>query len=126
MKLFQSVLIVDDRPEDVQLTEIALSMIGDIPTDSVSSGEQALEFLRVSSELPGMMLLDLKMPGMNGIETLRRIRADERYKNLAVVIVTCSSLESDQDASMAAGATGFVQKAIRINEFSDDLKQYVK
>ncbi len=121
------ILIVDDRREDVDLTEIALSMLGcEFRTESVSTGELAVDYLEAAEQLPALILLDLKMPGMGGIETLRRIRADERLKNIPVVIVTCSILESDVQKSREAGATGFVHKAIRINEFSQDLGRHVK
>jgi CheY-like chemotaxis protein len=63
---------------------------------------------------------------MGGIETLRKIRADERLKNIPVVIVTCSILESDEQRSREAGATAFIHKAIRINDFSEDLGRHVK
>lgn len=121
------ILIVDDRPDDILLTEMALSMLGcEIRTESVSTGEQALEFLRTAAERPAMILLDLKMPGMGGVETLRRIRADERLNDIPVVIVTCSTLENDKKAAHEAGATGFIYKAIRLNEFSKDLAHHVK
>ena len=106
---------------------MALSMIGcEFRTKSVSTGEQALDFLKAGEQLPNMILLDLKMPGMGGIETLRRIRADKRLKNIPVVVVTCSILESDIETTRKAGATGFIHKAIRIQEFSEDLGRHVK
>jgi CheY-like chemotaxis protein len=61
------ILIVDDSFDGARLTEMALSMLGlEIRTESVSSGEQALAFLKTASELPAMILLDLNMPGMDG------------------------------------------------------------
>jgi CheY-like chemotaxis protein len=121
------ILIVDDRPDDIVLTEMALAMLGcEIRTESVSTGEQALTFLEAAPELPSIILLDLKMPGMGGLEALRRIRADARLKDLPVVLVTCSTLESDVQAAREAGATGFVHKAIRLHEFSKELEHYVK
>ncbi len=121
------ILIVDDRPADVELAEMALSMLDcKFRTESVSTGEEALDFLSAAKQLPDLILLDLKMPGMGGIETLRRIRAEERLKNIPVVIVTCSILESDIQETREAGATGFIHKAIRITEFSEDLGRHVK
>lgn len=121
------ILIVDDRQDDIALTELALSMIDEkIRTRGVFSGEQALELLMKDAELPGMILLDLKMPGIGGIETLRRIRSDERLKSIPVIVVTSSILESDGDVSRQAGATGFVHKAIRIEEYSRALAEHVQ
>ena len=121
------ILIVDDRHEDVELTQIALSMLDcGFRTESVFTGEQALDFLRTAEQLPALILLDLKLPGMGGIETLRRIRSDERMKNIPVVIVTCSILESDIQTTRELGATGYIHKAIRMQEFSDNLGRHVK
>ncbi len=121
------ILIVDDRQEDVWLTKTALEMAGcKFQSESVATGEEALDFLKTAEQLPALILLDLKMPGMGGIETLKSIRADERLKNIPVVIVTCSILESDIETTRELGATGFIQKAIRIHKFSEDLGHHVK
>ena len=121
------IFIIDDRAEDVDLTEIALSMLGcKFRTESASTGEEALDLLRTAEHLPAVILLDLKMPGIGGLETLRRIRADERLKNIPVVIATCSTLLSDAREAREAGATGFVHKAIRLDEFSRDLSLHLK
>lgn len=120
------ILIVDDRQEDVWLTETALEMTGcKFRTRSVATGEEALDFLNAAEQLPALILLDLKMPGMGGIAALKRIRGDERLKEIPVVAVTCSTLEDDVDESRKAGATGFIHKAISLNEFSRDLGRHV-
>lgn len=121
------ILIVDDSSDGARLTEMALSMLDpEIRTASVSSGEQALAFLKTAAEGPAMILLDLNMPGMNGIETLRRIRDDEAFKDIPVVILTFSTLESDVEAAREAGAAGLIQKAIKLQELKDDLEHQVK
>jgi CheY-like chemotaxis protein len=121
------ILIVDDRREDVDLTQIALSMLGfELQMHSVSTGEKALDFLGTAEQLPALILLDLKMPGMGGLETLKRIRADDRLKNIPVVIVTCSTLESDLEKARAAGVSGFIYKAIRMEEFSKNLARSIE
>ena len=120
------ILIIDDRSDSAHLTEMALAMLDpEIRTESVCTGEQALAFLRTTRELPALILLDLNMPGMNGIETLRQLRADERLKNIPVVIVTYSILESDVQEGREAGATGFIHKDIRLTEFSEELWRHI-
>ncbi len=122
-----TVLIVDDDPEGVFLTEMAVSMLErGIRAENAYSGMKALEFLRERQELPDVVLLDLKMPGMSGLETLIRIRSDQRLKDIPVIITTHSSLESDADSARKAGATAFVQKAIRLEEFSRDIGQHLE
>ncbi len=123
----KKILIVDDNTEASELTQMALSMIDrNISTERVFSGEQALEFLRTTPDLPAMILTDLKMPGIGGIETLRRIRADERLKHIPVVMTTFWTFESDIKEAYRAGVSGFVNKEFSLEEFSKNLEQHVK
>jgi CheY-like chemotaxis protein len=121
------VLIVDDSPDGAMLTELAVSQLAlGIRLQSVSSGKKAFEVLTSSGSLPDLVFLDLKMPGMDGIETLRLIRAEERLREVPVVITTLSSLESDEEEACRAGATAFIYKAIRFADFSRDIEQQVR
>ena len=85
------------------------------------SGEAALKYLREGEELPALILLDLKMCGMSGIETLQEIRADARINKIPVVVVTSSSLESDEKEAYTAGANGYLHKALDLKQFSKDI-----
>jgi CheY-like chemotaxis protein len=85
-------------------------------------GEIALEFLQSGKALPALILLDLKMPGMGGFDTLRKIRADKLLKHIPTIIVTSSSLEADKQKGQEAGADGFLHKAFDIDRFERDLK----
>lgn len=122
----QTILIVDDRPDDLVLTRLALAAFETAARiECASGGEEALAFLNTAPEPPAVILLDLKMPGMNGIDTLRKIRADSRFKDIPVMIVTSSTLESDIQASRQAGATEYIHKAIRLDDFSADLARHL-
>jgi CheY-like chemotaxis protein len=76
--------------------------------------------------VPTLILLDLKMPGMDGIEVLREIRADDRLRDLPVVVVTSSALESDREDAFAAGASGYIQKPLALDQFGKDLESVVQ
>jgi len=118
-----TVLVVDDDPDDLEITRRALAKIGCGATCmSACRGEDALALLRGRAELPALILLDLKMPGMNGIDTLRNIRSDDRLKHIPVVIVTNSTLDSDRNAALSAGADGFVHKEFDMDQFGRDMK----
>jgi CheY-like chemotaxis protein len=118
-----TVLVVDDDPDDLEITRRALAKIGcDVTCMSACRGEQALALLRGCAELPSLTLLDLKMPGMNGIDTLREIRSDDRLKRIPVIIVTNSTLESDRKAALAAGANAFLHKAFNLDEYGRDIQ----
>lgn len=118
-----TILIVDDNPDDIEIARRILAKSrSDVRVEEANRGEAALELLRDGKERPSLILLDLKMPGMNGIDTLRKIRSDEKLKDIPVVILTSSSLESDRKESFDAGADAFVHKAFDINQFSEDIK----
>jgi CheY-like chemotaxis protein len=118
-----TILIIDDNIDDIELTEIAVNAARpDAKIKTAQSGESALELLRKERELPSLILLDLKMCGMSGIELLKKIRSDSGLKKIPVVIVTSSSLQSDEKDSYAAGADGYLHKALDLQQFKDDVK----
>jgi len=122
MVIAKSIMIVDDNPDDIEITRIALNEIGrQEKVEAALNGEEALRYLRNSEDLPGLILLDLKMPGMNGFDCLREIRADQKLQNIPVVVVTSSSLEADICDAFAAGANNFLYKEIDLDRFSASL-----
>jgi CheY-like chemotaxis protein len=122
-----TIMVIDDDPDDLEITKRALAkMRCDTACLTASRGEAALALLRSCAELPSLILLDLKMPGMNGIETLRQIRSDERTRHIPVVIVTNSTLESDRKASLAAGANAFLHKAFDIDQYGRDIQSQLE
>lgn len=117
-----SILIVDDNPDDIEITKIVMAELGrKEKIEAASRGELALNCLRRGRDLPSLILLDLKMPGMSGIDTLREIRADVRLHCIPVVIVTSSSLESDRESAYATGADSFLHKSVDIDKFGKAL-----
>jgi len=119
----KTLLIIDDDQSEVLIAKRVLSKIApEIGVDTAFNGEDGLALLSSGSPLPSLVLLDLKIPGLNGIDVLRRIRADENLKHLPVVIVTNSTLESDRQEAIAAGADGYLHKAFDIKLFSRDIE----
>ena len=117
------ILIVDDSIDDIELTSMALTATGrELHITASLNGAAALKLLREQDTLPELVLLDLKMPGMSGLETLRELRADVRLKDIRVVIHTSSSLERDRDESCKAGADIFLHKAFDMTQFNNDVK----
>ena len=118
----QTILIVDDNPDDIEITRIALAEVGRREKlEAAMRGNLAMDRLCSGGELPALILLDLKMPGMSGIDTLRKIRADERLKHIPVIVVTSSSLGSDEKEAYEAGADSFLHKAFDIDQFGNNL-----
>jgi CheY-like chemotaxis protein len=119
----RTILIIDDNPDDIKITQMSLARIGrGLKVETALRGETALELLQSGKALPTLILLDLKMPGMSGFDTLRKIRADQRLQHLPVIIVTSSSLEADKKMGYEAGADGFLHKAFDMDRFERDLK----
>ncbi len=125
--MMHTILIIDDNSDDVEIAKRTLArMDRELKVTAAPRGEVALELLRSGTALPSLILLDLKMPGMSGVDTLRKIRADERMKHIPVIIVTSSSLEADEKESYETGADAFLHKAFDIDRFSSDLKSLVE
>ncbi len=124
------ILLVEDNPDDVALTMRALKN-HHITNEVVvaADGVAALDYLlgvdggSGSDELPAVVLLDLKLPRVNGLEVLQRIRADERTRLMPVVILTSSDEERDVIDGYSLGANSFVRKPVDFVEFTEAAKQ---
>ena len=124
------ILLVEDNPDDVALTLRALKS-HNITNDVVvaQDGAQALDLLfgatapALGGELPAVVLLDLKLPKVNGMEVLQRIRADDRTRLLPVVILTSSDEERDVIEGYSIGANSYVRKPVDFVEFTQAAKQ---
>ncbi len=119
----RTVLIIDDSEDDILLTQRVLAKIGQqIRTEAALNGEQGLALLREKTALPSLVLLDLKMPGMDGLDVLRVMRSDERLRRIPVIVVTHSDLESDREASSRAGANSFLNKSVDLDRFAFEIR----
>ncbi len=126
------ILLVEDNPDDEKLTVRALKKNNIVNEVAVArDGVEALDYLfgtgayagRDTSRLPAMVLLDLKLPKMDGQEVLRRIRADERTKRLLVVILTSSKEEQDLMNGYNGGANSYIRKPVDFTQFTEAVRQ---
>lgn len=124
----KTILLVEDNPQDEMLTLRALRKANLAnQVDIVRDGQQALDFLfktgefadRKGPDLPTVMLLDIGLPRLSGLDVLERIRADSRTALLPVVILTSSDEERDRIKSYQIGANSFVRKPVDFGEFAE-------
>jgi two-component system response regulator len=120
------ILLVEDNPDDEELTLLSLrknNLAHDIVV--VRDGVEAIEFLfgtgqyagRDTTQSPTVILLDLKLPKLDGLGVLKRLRADDRTRNLPVVVLTSSSQDADVLASYNLGANSYVRKPVEFGAF---------
>jgi CheY-like chemotaxis protein len=126
------ILLVEDNPDDVKLTMRALKKANVLNEVVVAQdGAEALDYLfgtskfagRDVNQKPQVVLLDLKMPKVDGLEVLQRIRGDERTRLLPVVVLTTSSEDKDRVSSYKLGANSYVRKPVDFNQFTEAVRQ---
>jgi len=122
----QPILLVEDSPEDFEATERALRKAGlKNPIYRCSDGEEALDFLHrrgsygegADAPRPGIVLLDLNLPGTDGREVLAEIKGDPALKQIPVVVLTTSNDQRDIDACYKSGANSYIQKPVDMDGF---------
>jgi two-component system response regulator len=127
----KNILLVEDNPSDAKLTKRALDQ-NQITNELivVEDGAEALDYLfstgryagRDVRDLPAVVLLDLKLPRVDGLEVLQKIRANEFTRLLPVVILTSSSQEEDMIASYNLGANSYIRKPVDFKQFTDAVR----
>ncbi len=127
-----TILLVDDNWSDIDLAKRAFDKAKILnPLIITESGEEALNYLfcqgpyeqRDPADLPRFVLLDLQMPGLSGLEVLKRIRADEKTRRLPVVILTSSKEIRDIALGYDLGVNSYIRKPVDFHKFTDLIKQ---
>jgi DNA-binding response OmpR family regulator len=125
------ILLVEDDPKDVELTLTALDEYN-LANEVVVArdGEEALDYLYYrgnftmrSNENPAVLLLDLKLPKVDGLEVLKQIKSDEKLKVIPVVVLTSSHEEKDMVTSYKLGVNAYVVKPVDFHEFVNAIKE---
>jgi len=124
MTFLRPIILVEDNPDDERLTIRALrrgNVINEILV--ARNGEEAIAMVLNANPLPSVVLLDLKLPKVDGLEVLRQIRANERTHKLPVVVLTSSSEEGDIIDSYDLGANSYVRKPVETDKFTEAIRQ---
>jgi len=128
----RTILLVEDNPDDEELTLRAFrqnNILNEVAV--VHDGQEALDYLfcegahtaRDPRHMPAVVLLDLKLPKIDGLEVLRRVRADERTRLQAVVILTSSKEEQDLVNGYRLGANSYIRKPVDFTKFMEAVRQ---
>ena len=127
----KTILLVEDNPSDVALTRRALESSHVTNAMVVAEdGQDALDYLfcagayasRDPSEMPAVVLLDLKLPKVDGLGVLKRLRSDDRTRRLPVVVLTSSSQEQDVAASYDLGVNSYLRKPVDFHHFAEAIR----
>ena len=122
------ILLVEDNPNDIELTLRAFKKINMVnKVYVVNDGAEALDFIfaegsysnRNNYEHPKVLLLDLKLPKVDGLEVLKKMKSDEKTKNIPVVVLTSSREEKDKVESYRLGVNSYIVKPVDFDKFND-------
>jgi CheY-like chemotaxis protein len=106
------ILVVDDNAANLKLARVILQREGYLVRTAVDA-EEALELLR--SWRPALILMDIQLPGLDGLELTRRLKADPGYRDIIIVALTAFAMPNDQERALAAGCDGYLSKPIDID-----------
>lgn len=129
------ILLVEDNQRDEKLA-LAAFQINNIPSEKIvvaHDGVEALDFLfgngeystRDVSDIPQLVLLDLKMPRLDGFQTLKRIRSEEKTRMIPVIILTTSQQQEDINTSYRLGSNSYIRKPVDFDDFIDSINKVI-
>src|SRR5215471_17775053 len=118
----EPILIVDDTPVNLKLTRILLTNEG-YRVQTAASAEEALELLKTYR--PELILADIQLPGMDGLEMTRRIKQDPATKDITVVALTAFAMKGDKQKALAAGCDGYITKPIDTRALGESIRKYL-
>jgi len=117
------ILIVDDNPLNLELAGDLLEM----ESFCVSTADDgAMALAEAFKNPPDLILMDMRMPGMSGLEALLELRQSDMTRDIPVVVLTASVMAGEQERLLQAGFDGFMQKPISIISFADEVRSYLK
>jgi CheY-like chemotaxis protein len=116
------ILVVDDNEAGMFLACSVLQREG-FQTDSAGSAEEVLE--RLGARTPDLILMDVQLPGQDGLSLTRQLKADASTAGIRIVALTAHAMTGDQDAALAAGCAGYISKPINTRTFCDQVREFL-
>jgi two-component system, cell cycle response regulator DivK len=117
----EQILVVEDNEKNMKLFRDVLLVMG-YRTLEATTGRQAVEL--AAEHAPDLVLMDIQLPDIDGVDALRRLRADERTASIPVLAVTAQAMHGDRDRFLAAGFDGYVSKPVNVGELVGTVRQH--
>lgn len=117
-----SILVVDDNPTNLKLTAFLLKAEGH-EVHTAEDGDKALRLLETLR--PDLILMDVQLPGIDGLEVTRRLKANPRLSEVPVIALTAYAMKDDDKRALEAGCTGYISKPIDTRKFPDEIRKYL-
>jgi two-component system cell cycle response regulator DivK len=117
----EQILVVEDNEKSMRLFRDVLLATGYRPLEATTGG-QAVEL--AAEHAPALVLMDIQLPDMDGVEVLGRLRADERTASIPVLALTAQAMQGDRERFLAAGFDGYVSKPVNVVEFLDTVRRH--
>jgi two-component system, cell cycle response regulator DivK len=119
----EAILLVDDSPDNLILTQFLLESEG-FEVSTAEDAEQALKVLKTYRPL--LILMDVQLPGMDGLELTRQLRADPTWTDVVIVALTAYAMKGDEENALAAGCDGYITKPIDTRTFAAIVREYMR
>ena len=120
----RKILVVEDNDMNMQLVEFLLEE-GGYDIVKASSGEEALAMTRDGESAPDLILMDIHLPGMDGLSVVRAMKGDDRTRRIPILALTAHAMRGDKDRFLEAGCDGYISKPIDVKTFISSIEQYL-
>ena len=117
----ERILVVEDNEKNMKLFRDVLDASG-FRTLEATSGGEAVE--RATQETPDLVLMDIQMPDFDGVEALKRLRADDRTASIPILALTAQAMQGDRERFLAAGFDGYISKPVNVRELIGTVRQH--
>ncbi|MBA3813486.1 MAG: response regulator [Alphaproteobacteria bacterium] len=119
----EPILIVEDNPSNLKLVKILLTVEG-YEIQTATNAEEAIELLKTFR--PRLILMDLQLPGMDGLELTRKLKSDPKFHKVIIIALTAYAMKRDEEKASAAGCDGYITKPIDVGAFPSEIVKYLK
>lgn len=119
----KKIYVIEDNEKNMSLFTAILKTIPGIEIITETRGDKGLELIKNGD--PDLIILDIQLPGMNGIEICKELRKMERFSKLPIIAVTAFTMKGDQETILAAGFSQYISKPIRVIQFKDVIAHYL-